>query len=66
MMMLLPCPERIAMSISESMDVFELDSQFCAGMPKNASTWLKSPSGEESYSHSHTTESATPEATPGR
>lgn len=54
------------MSISESMDVFELESQFCDGMPKNISTWLKRPSGEESYSHSHTTESATPEAMPGR
>ena len=54
------------MMIRESIEVLVEDSQFCAGMPSAPSNRLNMPSGEESYSHSHTTDSATPDAMPGR
>ena len=61
-----PWLESSAMIIRESIEVLVDESQFWAGIPKKPSKRLKMPSGEESYSHSHTTLSATPEAMPGR
>ena len=52
--------------IRDSIEVLVEDSQFWGEMPNTPSSRLKMPSGEESYSHSHTTDSATPEAMPGR
>ena len=66
MMILLPWLDNSAIKINDSIAVLLELNQFCEANPKMPRIRLNIPDGEESYSHSHTTAIATPDAMPGR